>query len=39
MMGCRGADLFSEIDMLRAQLLHNVEVTADCQRGEEEISP
>ncbi|XP_030277986.1 meiotic recombination protein SPO11 isoform X2 [Sparus aurata] len=39
MMGCRGADLFSEIDMLRSQLLHNVEVTADCQRVEEEISP
>ncbi|XP_036960621.1 meiotic recombination protein SPO11 isoform X9 [Acanthopagrus latus] len=38
MMACRGTDLFSEIDMLRAELLHNVEVTADCQRVEEEIS-
>lgn len=37
-MACRGTDLFSEIDMLRAELLHNVEVTADCQRVEEEIS-
>ncbi|XP_044068473.1 meiotic recombination protein SPO11 isoform X2 [Siniperca chuatsi] len=38
MMGSRVAGLFSEIDKLRAQLLHNVEVMTDCQRVEEEIS-
>lgn len=38
MMGSCIEDLFSEIDKLRAQLLHNVEVMADCRPAEEEIS-
>ncbi|XP_070824615.1 meiotic recombination protein SPO11 [Chaetodon trifascialis] len=37
-MGARVEDQFSEIDKLRVQLLHSVEVMADCQRVEEEIS-
>ncbi len=38
MMGSREAEMFNEIDKLRSQLLHNVEVVTDCQRVEEEIS-
>uniref|UniRef100_A0A3B4XGC9 DNA topoisomerase (ATP-hydrolyzing) n=1 Tax=Seriola lalandi dorsalis TaxID=1841481 RepID=A0A3B4XGC9_SERLL len=37
-MGTQAAELFTEIDKLRAQLLNNVEVITDCQRVDEEIS-
>ncbi|KAE8293670.1 Meiotic recombination protein SPO11 [Larimichthys crocea] len=37
-MGSDVAELFPEIEKLRVQLLHNVEVTADFRRVEEEIS-
>ena len=39
MMGSHVAELFSEIDKLRPELLNNVEVLTDCQRVEGEISP
>ncbi|XP_032376182.1 meiotic recombination protein SPO11 [Etheostoma spectabile] len=38
MMGPCEAELFSEIDKLRAELLNNVEVVPGCQRVEEEIT-
>ncbi|XP_045912467.1 meiotic recombination protein SPO11 isoform X2 [Micropterus dolomieu] len=37
MMGSRVAELFSEIDKFRAQLLQNVEVMTECQHVETEI--
>lgn len=37
-MGSRMDDLFSEIDKLRAELVNNVDVTADCQSVAEETS-
>ncbi|CAJ1084865.1 meiotic recombination protein SPO11 [Xyrichtys novacula] len=37
-MGSRAAELFAEIDQLRTQLLHNVEVISDCQRAGGEVS-
>uniref|UniRef100_A0A3Q1EVD0 DNA topoisomerase (ATP-hydrolyzing) n=1 Tax=Acanthochromis polyacanthus TaxID=80966 RepID=A0A3Q1EVD0_9TELE len=37
-MGSRTAELFSEIDKLRTELLNNVEVMTDCRRAEEDIS-
>ncbi|XP_034733633.1 meiotic recombination protein SPO11 [Etheostoma cragini] len=38
MMGSCEAELFTEIDKLRAELLNNVEVMPGCQRVEEEIT-
>ncbi|XP_053174389.1 meiotic recombination protein SPO11 [Scomber japonicus] len=37
-MGSHIAELFTEIDKLRVQLLNNAEVMADCQRVQEGIS-
>lgn len=37
-MGSQGAELFYEVDRLRAELLNTVEVTTDCQRVEAAVS-
>lgn len=37
-MGSHMDELFSEIDKLRAELVHNVDIMADCQSVVEETS-